>query len=74
MEQLTAHPGPSLAGIFCSVSHDSPLHHELTLIDTCLGGHRGNKHAALATDWALPHRRAGEFFIGFTIVLGDFQG
>ena len=35
-------PGPSLAGIFCSVSHDSPLHHELTLIDTCLGGHRGN--------------------------------
>ena len=34
----------------------------------------GHQHAALAADWALPQRRAGEFFIAFTIVLGGFQG
>jgi len=34
----------------------------------------GYQHPALATDWALPQRRAGEFFIALTIVLGGFQG
>src|SRR6476619_4376191 len=34
----------------------------------------GYQHPALETDWALPHRRAGEFFIALTIVLGGFQG
>jgi hypothetical protein len=29
----------------------------------------GYQHPALATDWALPQRRAGEFFIALTIVL-----
>ena len=28
---------PSLPGIVCSASNDSPLHHEVSLIDTCLG-------------------------------------
>jgi hypothetical protein len=32
--------GQALPGIICSVSHDS-LHHELSLIGTCLGGYRG---------------------------------
>src|SRR5271157_5334734 len=34
----------------------------------------GYQHPALATDWTLPQRRAGEFFIALTIVLGGFQG
>ena len=32
---------PSLPGMIRSVSHDSLLHQEVSLIGTCLGGHRG---------------------------------
>src|SRR5271166_5290557 len=69
--------GPSLAGVI-----------SLHLITALLSGgilnrhlpgwtsrqDLGYQHPALTTDWALPQRRAGEFFIALTIVLGGFRG
>ena len=33
-----------------------------------------HQHATLVTDWALPQRRADEFFITLTIILSSFEG
>jgi hypothetical protein len=70
--------GPAkLAGVICSVSHDSPLHQEVSLIDTCLSGRRGKIWVTSMRPWrhtALPQRGAGKFFIALTIVLDGFQG
>jgi len=42
---------PSLPGIICSVSDDSPLHQEVSLIDTRLGGRRGKIWVTSMRPW-----------------------
>ena len=59
-----AWPGQACPGMICSVSHDSPLHHELSVIDTCLGGRRGKIWVTSMRPWRQTGHCHNEELIG----------